>query len=295
MVKISVIIPAYNESKSLPLLVEKVSKTFTANNYDGELVIADDGSTDNTHQVLQQLQKRYPFLRFLRHRTNQGLTQSLTDLFKESKGDILVFLPADLESDPEEDIPILVRKIEEGYDVVCGRRKKRTELKLIMSGFYNFLLRLLFNIKLHDANWIKAFRKETVVDLKLRSDWHRYLPILIAAKGYKIGEVPVGYRQRKFGKSKYGLGRLVKGMVDLFVIKFLLSFGKKPMFVFGSLGIILFIIGFLVGLYLIYSQQFLGASISRPLLTLDLLMLLSSLQLFAMGFLAELIISKDDL
>ncbi|HII15570.1 MAG TPA: glycosyltransferase family 2 protein [Nanoarchaeota archaeon] len=293
MVKISVVVPGYNEEKSLPLLADKVGKAFRANRLSGELLIVDDGSTDNTLKVLEQLKKKHKFMRYIGHRINLGLTQSLTDLFRNAKGEIIVFLPADLESDPEEDIPILVKKIEEGYDVACGWRQNRKEAKLVMSRVYNWLLRILFKINLHDANWIKAFRRETVSNLNLRSDWHRYLPILIAAKGYKVGEVAVGYKPRPFGKSKYGIGRLVKGLIDMLVIKFLLSFGRKPMFVFGSLGLVLFVIGLVIGLYLLYYQQFVG-SISRPLLTFDMLVLLVSLQLFAMGFLAELIIASKE-
>ncbi|MBU2637739.1 MAG: glycosyltransferase [Nanoarchaeota archaeon] len=293
MVSVSVVIPAYNEEKSLPLLVEKTGRAFKAGKISGELLIMNDGSTDNTEQVLNMLGKKYPFLRCLRHRANMGLTESLSDLFRNAKGEILVFLPADLESDPEEDIPVLLKKMDEGFDMVCGWRKSRKETKVVMSKMYNWLARKMFKVSLHDANWIKAFRKEAVEKIKMRSDWHRYLHILVAAQGYKVGEVEVGYKPRKFGKSKYGIGRLLKGLLDMLVIKLLLSFGKKPMLIFGSFGLLSFLAGFIIGAYLLYYQQFIG-SISRPLLTFDMLLLVSGLQLFAMGFLAELIISQKD-
>lgn len=288
MVDVSVIIPAYNEAKSLPLLVSKTNKSIVENKLDGEIVIVDDGSTDNTKKVAGKLKKEYNILRFYSHQTNKGLTEALITCFKNSRGNILVFLPGDLESDPEEDIPKLLGKMKQGYNMVVGWRQNRKGTKIFASKIYNFLSRLLFGVKLHDSNWIKAFDRKVINDISLRSDWHRYIHILAHSKGYKIGEVKVIAHKRKHGKSKYGLKRLLIGFLDLFVVKFNLSFSQRPMLIFGSAGILLFFFGFVGGLYLVYIKIMTGVLGNRmPLIFLVVLLIMLGIQFFALGFISE--------
>jgi glycosyltransferase involved in cell wall biosynthesis len=290
MNRISVFIPAYNEAESLPLVLNGINNFFVKNNKSGEVVVVNDGSTDNTKVVLANLEKKYNFLRVVHHTRNLGLTKAFMSFFKASKGDIYVFLPADFESDPEQDIPKLLGKMNEGYDLVCGRRVNRVGGKKLASGVYNFLSRLLFNIQIHDFNWIKAFKKEVVEGIHLRSDWHRYIPMLAKARGFSIGEVDVKTIPRPFGKSKFGKKRLLIGLFDLFVVKFHFSFLERPMLLFGSLGAILMSIGFLGGVYLLAIKILTGVIGDRiPLLFLVVLMILSGIQLFALGLIAEYI------
>ncbi|MCC7354729.1 MAG: glycosyltransferase, partial [Anaerolineae bacterium] len=196
---VSVLIPARDEVETLAEVVEKVGRVFTASDLEGELVLVNDGSTDGTGLLADGLAaRRTPFLRVLHHRRSLGLTAALRTGFRAVQGDVVVFLPADLESDPEVDIPLLLGKLAEGYDVVAGWRQGRREGKVFASGIYNRVSRLLFGVRVHDMNWIKAFRREVITSLPpLRSDWHRFLLHLAAAQGFRIGEVPTPYHPRR--------------------------------------------------------------------------------------------------
>tara|TARA_Y100000310_G_scaffold278504_1_gene296975 strand:+ start:1174 stop:2082 length:909 start_codon:yes stop_codon:yes gene_type:complete len=291
MVNTSIIIPAYNEAKTLPLLVSKINQSLTVNKIDGEIILVDDGSSDNTKEVAEELTKKYKVLHFYSHPINKGLTQALLTCFHHSKGKVIVFLPADLESDPEEDIPKLMNKMNKGYNLVAGWRQNRKGTKVFASKIYNILSRILFRIKLHDLNWIKAFDRKIINDLSLRSDWHRYIPIIAHSKGYKIGEVKVNVHKRRFGKSKFGIKRLLIGALDLLVVKFNLSFSERPMLVFGSIGILLSLAGFISGLYLIYIKLLTGIIGNRaPLIFLTVLLILLGIQFFALGFISEFLV-----
>lgn len=292
---VSVIIPAYNEEKTVEKLIEKIEKAFKSNKTAGEIIFVDDGSTDKTFVIASNLAKKYKNLRVYSHRTNIGLTKSLMTCFKYAKGDSIVFLPADLESNPEEDIPKLLNKLKEGYDLVCGYRMSRIGMRKFSSMIYNFLSNRLFKITIRDMNWIKAFKREVMLDLDLRSDWHRYIPILASNKGYKIGEVEVNYYKRMYGKSKFGKIRLIKGFLDLILVKLMLSFSERPMFIFGFVSIILFIMGTLLGLYVLY-LNLIGIATNRvPLLALLIILIISGILFFIMGFIAELIVQKNKL
>ncbi len=288
--KITTIIPAYNEAKNLPLVTRKVKDTYTKKSIDGEIILVNDGSTDNTREVTDRLEKEIPILKVIHHPTNQGLTQALMTCFRNASGDVLVFLPADMESDPEEDIPILLEGIKRGNDVVLGWRQNRKGIKRVASKVYNILSRLLFNIRAHDLNWIKAFKKEVVKDMELRSDWHRYIAILAKAKGYKIGEVKVNAHRRAHGKSKFGIMRIFIGLLDLFVVKFHLSFIKKPMLIFGSVGVLLFTLGLIGGIYVTITKFLIGTVSDRmPFIFLIVLLIILGIQFFALGFIAEVL------
>ncbi len=213
--------------------------------------------------------------------------------FRNVTKEVIVFLCSDLQSDPEEDIPKLLDGIEEGYDVVTGWRQGRKEGKIVVSKIYHFLTGKLFGITAHDINWIKAFKREVMNDLQLRSDWHRYIIVIAAAKGYRIKEVKTNYYPRQYGSSKYGKKRILRGLLDLLVVKFELSFRDKPMLLFGSLGFLMMGLSVLcfLGLLLFYIHFGYGY---RPLLFLIILLFLSGIQLISLGFMSEIIVSLSD-
>lgn len=298
--KISVFAPARNEEGNIRLFVEKVQNTFLKHKINGDLMIIDDGSIDKTGYILDELSKKYSNLIILHNRKTLGITESMNIGFSKIKGDVIVYLCSDLESNPEEDIPKLLEPIlKEGYDMTVGWRsnKKTGIVKSITSFIFNFLCGSVFKVKFHDINWIKAFRKEVIDDIiPLRSNWHRYLAVLAANKGYKLKEVKTNWYPRKFGKSnfgKLGLGRLYIGFLDLILIKFYSSFSKNPMLLFALPGITMIGLGFLIGLYLLY-LWFSGIELGRTLL-LSILLIIMGTQLFALGFVMELISSlKQD-
>jgi len=300
MKRISVVAPAYNEEGNIETFINKTIATFKKNNLDGEIVIVDDASTDKTGEILDRLSKKNSFLKVIHHRKNKGLTGAAWTGFKSAKEDVIVFLPSDLESNPEEDIPKLLGPIHEGYDISVGCRygKKGNLAKYMTSRMFNFIARVVFRVPVHDLGWVKAFKKEVIEDMELRSDWHRFFVPIAAKEGYKIKEVKTHFYPRKSGKSKFGafgFMRLPGGFFDMISIKFLISFSKKPMFVFGSLGALFLVIGFFGGIYLLAIKMMIGRIGDRlPLIFLVVLSILSGIQLFAIGFLAELLVTVKD-
>jgi len=290
---ISVFIPARNEAGNIPPLFEKIARAFQAMRVAGEIIFVDDGSTDATWAEATAMATRYPFARLFRHRKSLGLTEAMRTGFPRCRGEVIVFLPADLESDPEEDIPKLVARINEGFDVVAGWRQGRRDGKVFASTIANVVSRRLFGLHVHDMNWIKAFRREVVENLHLRSDWHRYILILAAAQGYSIGEVPVNYYPRTKGKSHYGFGRIPVSFLDVLVVWFLLTFSRKPMLFFGGigLGIVLTSLTTFVILALMY---LLNLGQRRPIFDFAGVLLLVGVLFFVVGFLAELIVSQNE-
>jgi glycosyltransferase involved in cell wall biosynthesis len=286
--KVSIIVPAHNEEKNIPLLVEKFSEMFDNSKLSGEVILVDDGSTDKTLFLAQEYQKRYPFLKVVSHRTNRGITDALVTGFKNSRGDIFVFWPADLQYLPQ-DIPKLIDKMDEGFDVVCGWKEGNYGIKSFVSFIYNTLSRWIFGMKVHDLNSVKAFRKKIVEEIPiLRKDWHRFMVVMAKEKGFKIDEVRVKLYPRKYGKSKFGFWRIPIGFLDLLSVKFQISFMKKPMLLFGSSGILLILLGILAGLVALYLRIFLREGY-RPILYLVILFMLLGFSSFALGFLAEAI------
>lgn len=287
--KISVVVPAHNEEENLLPLLENFEKMFKESRLEGEVILVDDGSTDSTFKLAQEYEKKFGFLKALTNKTHRGLTAALQTGFKEAKGDIYLFWSADLQYLPE-DIPKLIHKMEEGNDIVTGWRQGNYGLKSFVSYFYNLFSRWLFNVKVHDLNGVKAFKKQVLEDLPLRKDWHRYMVVMAAEKGFKVDEVKIPLYPRKYGKSKFGFWRIPIGVLDLFSVKFQVSFMRKPLLLFGSLGLILFFFGFLTGLVALYLRIFQHEGF-RPLLYLVILLVLSGISLFALGFLAEAIVS----
>ncbi|MGC8836829.1 MAG: glycosyltransferase family 2 protein [Anaerolineae bacterium] len=292
--RVSVVVPAYNEAGNVGEVVEAVAQAFAALGVEGELVLVDDGSTDGTAEEAAAAAQRHPFVRVLTHRRNLGLTEALETGFRAARGEVVMLLPADMESDPREDIPKLLAKLEEGYDVVAGWRQGRRDGKVLASRIYNAVSRWLFQVQAHDMNWIKAFRREVVEDLlPLRSDWHRFVLMIAASKGYRVGEVQVNYYPRRRGKSKFGVLRIPVSFLDVLVVKFLLTFSRKPMLFFGSLGLLCFLVGGALYLYLLGLWLSLGKQ-QRPIFIFAGVLVLAGLLLFLIGFLAELVVSQQD-
>ncbi|MCC7162691.1 MAG: glycosyltransferase family 2 protein [Anaerolineae bacterium] len=292
---LSVFIPARNEAGNVPPLMEKLARTFRAHALDAEVIFVDDGSTDATWNEAVAAAEQYPFVRLYRHRRSFGLTEAMRTGFRHVRGEVVVFLPADLESDPEEDIPKLLSKLDEGYDVVAGWRQGRNDGKMFASQVYNAVSRALFHLDAHDMNWIKAFRREVLDDLHLRSDWHRFILHIAAEKGYKIGEVPVNFYPRKKGKSNFGFARIPISFLDVLVVKFLMTFSRKPMLFFGGLGALAIISAFVIWGYLtILYFNTPGNMQQRPLFTFAGFILIAGILLFIGGFLAELVVSQSD-
>lgn len=296
-IDVSVLIPARNEAGNIPTLLDKVAKAFAGPTLAGracELVLIDDGSTDGTGDLAASLAGQYPFLRLLRHRRNRGLTAALRTGFRAVRGEVIVFLPADLESDPEEDIPKLLAKLEEGYDVVAGWRQGRDDGKVFASGIYNRVSQRLFHVHVHDMNWIKSFRREVIESLPpLRSDWHRFLLQIAAHQGFRIGEAPTTWHRRQAGRSKYGLGRIPASFLDVLVVWFLLTFSQAPMRFFGGVGLALLALAgiayvALAALYIVAQTQI------RPIFIAASVLGLAGLLLILVGFIAELIVSQSE-
>lgn len=292
---LSVFIPARNEAGNVPLLMEKLARTFRANALDAEVIFVDDGSTDATWNEAVTAAEQYSFLRLFRHRRSFGLTEAMRTGFRHVRGEVVVFLPADLESDPEEDIPKLLAKLNEGYDVVAGWRQGRNDGKMFASQVYNAVSRALFDVNAHDMNWIKAFRREVLDDLHLRSDWHRFILHIAAEKGYKIGEVQVNFYPRKKGRSNFGIARIPISFLDVLVVKFLMTFSRKPMLFFGGLGALAILSAFAIWGYLtILYFNTPGNMQQRPLFSFAGFLLVAGILMFIGGFLAELVVSQTD-
>ncbi len=292
-VAISIFIPARNEAGNIAPLFDKIARACDALHVSGEIIFVDDGSTDATWDEANAARARHPGARLFRHRKSLGLTEAMRTGFRECRGDIVIFLPADLESDPEEDIPKLLAKMNEGYDVVAGWRQSRRDGKVFASAIANAVSRRLFGLNVHDLNWIKAFRREVVENIRLRSDWHRFILILAAAEGYRIGEVPVNFYPRQKGKSHYGLGRLPISFLDVLVLRFLLTFSRKPMLFFGGLGLILSAAS--LATFAVLAVMYLAnLGQRRPVFDFAGVLLLVGVLFFVVGFLAELIVNQNE-
>ncbi len=297
-IEISVVAPAYNEEGVIEEFVEKVDDTLKKLNLSYEIVIVDDSSTDRTPLKLNSLKSQYESLVVLRNRKNLGLTGASWKGFNKAQGKVIVFLPSDLESNPETDIPNLLSALDDKTDLVVGWRYNNRQglVKTAISLLFNKLAYYFFHVKAHDLGWVKAFRKEIIYNIEpLRSDWHRFFVVLAAHEGYKIKEIKTKYHPRKAGKSKFGrfgLNRLIGGFFDLIVIKFLLSFSKRPMLIFGMTGIFLFIFGVLISMYLLFLKLTIGIIGNRmPLIFLAVLAIILGIQFFALGFIAEFLTS----
>jgi len=292
--RVSVFVPAHNEVENIEPLLARIETGLEACGLRGEVVLVDDGSTDGTAEAAEALQGRYPWLCVVRHRRNMGLTEAMRTGFRAVRGDLILFLPADLECHPDEDIPKLVQRLQEGNDVVAGWRQNRKGGKVFASSIYNTVSRRLFALDVHDMNWIKGFRREVIEDLPpLRSDWHRFVLMLAASQGWRVGEVPTQWYPRQAGRSHYGLGRIPVSFLDVLVVKFLLTFRRHPMRFFGGLGAILIATAGAIGVYLLYLWLSIGRQ-QRPVFQFAGYLAVAGLILFLVGFVAELVVSQSE-
>ena len=298
---ISVIVPLYNESESLPELAAWIRRVMEANGWTYEILMVDDGSTDGSWDTVRALSKENPAIHGISFRRNYGKSAALYEGFAAAKGDVVITMDADLQDSPDE-IPELYRMIqEEGYDVVSGWKQHRQDNKLtknLPSKLYNWTARKVTGIKLHDMNCgLKAYKNEVVKSIEVYGEMHRYIPYLAKNAGYgKIGEKPVHHQKRKYGVSKFGLERFVNGFLDLMSLWFLSKFGKKPMHFFGTTGILMFLIGFVMTVWIIVAKlvhQAQGvhyrAVTDQPLFYLALLAVVLGAMFFLAGFLGEMV------
>lgn len=297
---LSIVIALYNEEESLRELVEWIDRTITPLRIKYEVVMVDDGSSDSSWKIVEELAIKYP-LRGISFRRNYGKSAALFCGFDAAEGEIVVTMDADLQDNPEE-IPEMIRMIkEDGLDLVSGWKKKRFDGKIsknIPSKIYNLTARKVTGLKLHDMNCgLKAYRKEVVKNIEVYGEMHRYIPYLAKNAGFsKIGEKVVKHQARKFGKSKFGMNRFVNGFLDLLSLWFLSRFGKKPMHFFGLIGIFTFLIGAGTAGYLIIQKIIIQAQgliyrpvTEQPLFYVSLTALIIGMQLFLSGFIGELI------
>ncbi len=291
-IDISVVVPLLNEEESLPELTERVVRNLTQFGRTFEILFIDDGSTDKSYDVIRSLKEKYPAIRAIRFRKNFGKSAALSEAFKIVRGKYVITMDADLQDDPDE-LPNLVRKLEEGFDLVSGWKKIRHDpfSKTIPSRFFNWVTRVMTGIKLHDFNCgLKAYRREVVNDVQIYGELHRYIPVLAKREGYqRITEIIVKHHERKYGYSKFGLSRFIKGFLDLVTVLFLARYIKRPLHFFGSVGFFVLSIGLGINLYLSVNW-FMGVPLgNRPLLFLGVLLVLAGIQIISTGLIGELI------
>jgi glycosyltransferase involved in cell wall biosynthesis len=285
--EVSVLVPAKDEAENLPELVRQCADALAAEPYAGELVVVDDGSQDGTGAVLERLAAEYPFLRVVTHRTRRGIADALRSAADAATGTILVFYPADLQFLPAE-IPRLVEPIRAGAaDIVTGTKQGHYE-KRFVSGIYNGLCRWLFGVRVTDLNAVKAYRRALMDVVPPRPDWHRFMVVIGHAEGFRVTERPVTLHPRRAGKSKFGVGRIPAGMLDLLSVWFQLRFGRRPMIFFGVSGGLLFLLGFVVGVVALILRFAFGIGF-RPLLDLVMVLVICGTALFGFGFIGEML------
>jgi glycosyltransferase involved in cell wall biosynthesis len=294
IVDVSVVIPVFNEEENLTSLCERCSSSLAPMNRPYEIIMVDDGSTDGSFRVMRQIAATNPKVRLVRLRRNFGQTAAFSAGFERAAGRIVVTMDADLQNDPA-DIPRLVDRLEEGeFDIVSGWRKRRQDAlwtRRVPSIAANRLIAWITGVKLHDFGCsLKAYRASVLQGLRLYGEMHRFIPAAASWTGITIGELPVDHHPRRFGKSKYGLSRIVKVVLDLIVLKFLLSYSGRPMRVFGSLGLLTLLSGLAIGVYLSLGKLFFAESLSdRPLLILAISLITFGAQFFTTGLLSEIL------
>jgi len=291
-IDLSVVIPIYNEEENIELLYKSLDAVLSKLNSSYEVILIDDGSTDSTYEKLKEINKKNKNVKIIKFRKNFGQTPAMRAGFDYCKGDIIITLDADLQNDPD-DIPKILKKMEEGYDIVSGWRKNRKDKiisRKIPSRAANKLISILFGVRLHDYGCtLKAYKKEVIQNIELYGEMHRYIPALASWMGIKVAEVSVKHHRRKFGRAKYGISRTFRVVVDIITIKFLLTYSKKPMQIFGLLGIFTSIVGSGLTLYLIIGRVFFDQSLAdRPLFILSIFMIFVGIQLITMGLLGEI-------
>ncbi|MCL5070910.1 MAG: glycosyltransferase family 2 protein [Actinobacteria bacterium] len=289
--EISVVIPVYNEEDNVWLLYDNLEPVLSKLGRNYEVILVDDGSKDGTYNKLRQLHEKNNHFKVIKFRRNFGQTPAMRAGFDFAGGDIIITLDADLQNDPE-DIPKILKKMDEGYDIVSGWRKDRKDKvsRRFPSAVANKIISVLFGVRLHDYGCtLKAYRKEVLENIELYGEMHRYIPAIASWMGINVAEIPVNHQARKFGKAKYGISRTIRVILDIITIKFLLTYSKKPMQIFGLVGVFTSLAGFIITAYLIIERLFFNQPLSsRPLFILSIFMIFIGIQLITMGLLGEI-------
>lgn len=292
---ISIVIPSYNEEESIKELHSWIVRVVKTNNYSYEIIFIDDGSSDNTWKVINELAAVDTNVRGIKFRRNYGKSAALQTGFEKVIGDVVITMDSDLQDSPDE-IPELYRMIkDDSYDIVSGWKKKRYDpiSKTIPTRLYNWATRKMTGVRLHDMNCgLKAYKNAVVKSIEVYGEMHRYIPVIAKWAGFsKIGEKVVSHQKRKYGVTKFGMERFINGFLDLLSITFTSKFGKRPMHLFGLLGTLLFVIGFAIAFYLVFAKLFFleYKMTERPLFYFGLLSMVIGSQLFIGGFIAEMI------
>lgn len=292
MTEISVAIPIFNEEENIFEIYSELKEVLDKIGKSYEIIFVDDGSTDNGFEILERLHAQDKNLKAIQFRRNFGKSAALSAGFKHAQGDFVITMDGDLQDDPKE-IPRFLKEIDNGSDLVVGCKIMRKDplTKRLPSKIFNRLTSLLTGIDIHDFNCcFKIYRKEVVRNINVYGELHRYIPVLAYWMGYSVSEMKVNHRLRRHGKSKYGTMRLVKGFLDLITVKFLMSYAKKPLHLFGVLGLLFTILGVLIALYIIYVKYFLNQLIrDRPLLFAGILLIILGIQFISIGLIGEMI------
>jgi len=293
---ISIVVPLFNEDESLPELAAWIERVMLANNFSYEVIMVDDGSSDNSWMIIEELGRKNNCFKGIKFQRNYGKSAALNEAFKAAKGDVVITMDADMQDSPDEIPELRSMIVNDGFDMVSGWKKKRydnTLTKNIPSKLFNATASRVSGIKLHDFNCgLKAYKNKVVKSVEVYGEMHRYIPLLAKWSGFKkIGEKVVEHRPRKYGVTKFGWNRFVNGFLDLFSIMFMGKFGKKPMHIFGLWGSIVFFIGFCIWIYLFIGKFFFDQfnMTDRPLFYVGIISLVIGTQLFTAGFLGELI------
>ncbi len=292
-ITLSIVIPVYNEEENVGLLYDELVSALDGKYRDLEIIFVNDGSHDRSLEKLNELHQKDKQVKVINFRKNFGQSAAISAGFDYCSGDVVVTLDADLQNDPA-DIPMIVGKVREGYDIVNGWRRDRKDkffTRKIPSFFGNKLISFITKVKLHDYGCtLRGFTREVVKNLTLYGEMHRYIPAIASRIGIKSVEVPVNHRERKYGSSKYGLGRTFRVVVDLISIKYLLSFSHRPLQIFGGVGILMMSLGFISGLYLTFVKFFMQEGIAgRPLLIFTVLLIFLGFQSITLGLIAEML------
>jgi glycosyltransferase involved in cell wall biosynthesis len=291
---LSIVIPVFNEESNLEPLLRETGTVLSGLGLSYEILAVDDGSTDRSFETLQTIQQTEPHLRIIRFRRNFGQTAALSAGFKYARGKVIVPMDADGQNDPA-DIPRLLQKLQDGYDIVSGWRKERKDnavTRTLPSRIANWLIGRITGVRLHDYGCtLKAYRAESLKPIRLYGEMHRFIPALARWGGEKVAEIVVNHRPRLHGKTKYGLNRIFKVLLDLITIKFLASFSTKPIYVFGGLGMICLLGSIVSGAVVLYMKLILHYSMNRnPLLIVSLMLMTTAVQFVLMGLLAEILV-----
>ena len=293
---ISIVIPLHNEERSVALLYDELESALQPLSDEWEAVFVDDGSTDGSYAALTRLHAGHDNVRVVRLRRNFGKAAALAAGFAQAGGETVVTIDADLQDDPSE-IPKLLVKLDEGFDLVSGWKQKRRDplRRRIPSRIFNWVTGRVSGLRLHDLNCgLKAYRAEVVRGLSLYGELHRFIPVLAHYRGYRVAELPVNHRPREHGRSRYGLERYVRGFLDLLTVSFIGRYRHRPLHLFGGLGLVLGFIGFAILVYMTI-DKFLGHAIGRrPLLTLGVLLVVVGLQFFSLGLISEMLTSQHE-